>query len=86
MPLAEWLARGWLTAHQTSKDEVAGLLALIARDLENSQIPGVHADWRFQIAYNAGLRQLKDILQDDLLRQCTWQEIGISSTSVIPWC
>lgn len=56
MPLAEWLARGWLTAHQTSKDEVAGLLALIARDLENSQISGVHADWRFQIAYNAGLQ------------------------------
>ena len=56
MPLAEWLASGWLTGHPTSRDEVAGLLALIERDLAQSQTPSLVADWRFNIAYNSALQ------------------------------
>ena len=56
MTLDDWLRRGWLTSHQTSTREIADLLALADRDLAASRTPGLDADWRLSIAYNAALQ------------------------------
>jgi hypothetical protein len=56
MTLTEWLQQGWLTSHRTSRREIADLLALVERDLSASQVQGLDADWRFNIAYNAALQ------------------------------
>ena len=56
MSFADWVNNGWLVAHATSKQEIANLLGIVARDLKDSQVKGVSDDWRFAIAYNAGLQ------------------------------
>ncbi len=56
MTLIDWLATGWLTTHETSKQEIADLFALADRDIAASRTPGLDADWRFNIAYNAALQ------------------------------
>jgi hypothetical protein len=56
MNLADWCRLGWLTEHETSKQEISDLLALADRDLTNSQIAGLDPDWRLTIAYNAALQ------------------------------
>jgi hypothetical protein len=56
MSLPDWQKNGWLTEHQTSRREVADLLGVVDRDLADSQIPGLSADWRLNIAYNAALQ------------------------------
>lgn len=53
MSLEDWLANGWLTEHETSKQEIADLLGIVERDLAASQTPNLTPDWRFNIAYNA---------------------------------
>jgi hypothetical protein len=50
------LAKGDLKAHQTSKLELDGIRALIARDLADAALPGLSADRRFATAYNAALQ------------------------------
>ena len=42
--------------HKTSKKELNGMRALIARDLADSAIAGLSADRRFATAYNAALQ------------------------------
>jgi hypothetical protein len=49
---------GWLVAHKSSKEEIANLLGIVARDLKDSQAKDVSDDWRFAIAYNAALQAL----------------------------
>src|SRR5437879_13007185 len=56
MSLPDWQKNGWLTAHQTSPREVADLLGVVDRDLADCQTPGLSADWRLNIAYNAALQ------------------------------
>ena len=56
MNLADWLRTGWLVEHKASAQEVAGLLALVDRDLAASHTVGLDADWRLNIAYNAALQ------------------------------
>ena len=56
MNLSDWLRLGWLSQHQTSRQEISDLLALAQRDLAASRTPGLHADWRLAIAYNAALQ------------------------------
>ena len=55
MTLNDWERNGWLQAHLTTPEEVADLLALVERDLADSQ-SGLSADWRLNIAYNAALQ------------------------------
>jgi len=55
MSLKQWQEYGWLTAHSTSPDEIAVLLAIVDRDLKDS-VRGLSPDWRFGIAYNAALK------------------------------
>ena len=55
MSLKQWADNGWLRPHKTSLKEVAGLLAIVERDLADAE-RDISADWRFGIAYNAALK------------------------------
>ncbi len=52
----QWLAKGDIKTHQTSKQEIDNLRALIRRDLTDAAVTGLSADRRFAIAYNAALQ------------------------------
>jgi hypothetical protein len=56
MSLQNWRQNGWLVPHATSAEEIANLMALSDRDLAASQVEQLPSDWRFAIAYNAGLQ------------------------------
>jgi hypothetical protein len=45
-----------VTAHRPNRREIADLLAVADRDLEQCRDPGLHPDWRLAIAYNAALQ------------------------------
>lgn len=55
MSLKQWADNKWLKPHQTSPQEIAGLLAIVERDLEDAT-GSISPDWRFGIAYNAALK------------------------------
>jgi hypothetical protein len=52
----DWVKFGWLKEHRSSREEIANLFGLADRDLEACTTPGLVADWRFNIAYNAALQ------------------------------
>jgi hypothetical protein len=56
MSLESWKQIGWLREHETSGQEVGGFLELVARDLGDAARKEISPDWRFNIAYNAGLQ------------------------------
>ena len=56
MSLEQWLAAKWLTTHKPSAQEIHNLWMLADRDIRDASAPGVSADWRFNIAYNAALQ------------------------------
>lgn len=56
MSLQTYLANGWIRAHETSAREIGNLLAIVRRDIDQSQTPGLGPEWRFDIAYNAALQ------------------------------
>jgi hypothetical protein len=56
MSLEAWIKNGWLREHKTSPQEVAGILDLVERDLADASRAEISTDWRFNIAYNAGLQ------------------------------
>jgi hypothetical protein len=56
MSLQSWLQNSWLVQHTTSAEEIANLLRISDRDLVACQVKQLPADWRFAIAYNAGLQ------------------------------
>ncbi|MBI3933187.1 MAG: hypothetical protein HY316_00750 [Acidobacteria bacterium] len=55
MSLHEWVQNGWLSEHESSREEIRNLLALADRDIRACRTPDLPADWRFAIAYNAAL-------------------------------
>ena len=55
MSLQQWEKNGWIRRHQTSSQEIAGLLAIVDRDLLDAQ-GHISADWQLGIAYNATLK------------------------------
>jgi hypothetical protein len=55
MTLTKWLENGWLRRHQTSREEIAGLLGIVDRDMADATST-ISTDWRFGIAYNAALK------------------------------
>lgn len=55
--MAALLATKRLERHSTSRNELAGLRRLIARDMGDAAVPGLSADRRFATAYN-GILQL----------------------------
>ena len=56
MSLRSWLQNSWLVQHTTSPEEITNLLAISDRDLAACQVEQLPTDWRFAIAYNAGLQ------------------------------
>lgn len=54
--LKDWLKSAWLTEHETSPQEIADLLSVVARDLNDCRSPGLSPDWKMGIAYNAALQ------------------------------
>lgn len=56
MSLQSWQANRWLVEHETSREEIADLLAVVARDLADAAIERLSPDWRLGIAYNAALQ------------------------------
>lgn len=56
MTLKQWSENGWLKNHKTSWQEISDLLAIVQRDIKDSQSHGVSTDWQFGIAYNAALK------------------------------
>lgn len=56
MSLKQWADNGWLRPHQSSRQEVADLLSVVDRDLDDASKTSISADWRFGIAYNAALK------------------------------
>ncbi len=55
MSLKRWFENGWLRRHQTSYQEIADLMMIVDRDLQDAKA-GVSDNWRFGIAYNAALK------------------------------
>lgn len=56
MSLSIYLRNGWIRAHETSAQEIGNLLAIVQRDVQQSQTTGLGPEWRFDIAYNAALQ------------------------------
>jgi hypothetical protein len=56
MSLSLYLSNHWIRKHESSRDEIARLLAIADRDIEQSQTPALGPEWRFDIAYNAVLQ------------------------------
>lgn len=56
MSFKDWVRKGWLTPHRTSREEIRDLLGLVDRDLKACRTPGLAVDWHFNIAYNAALQ------------------------------
>lgn len=56
MSLISWQRNSWLVEHKSSPEEIAGLLAIVERDLANAKVSGLSEDWRFNIACNAALQ------------------------------
>ncbi len=56
MSLEIWTKNGWLRPHQTNRQQIADLLAIVERDLADARNTSVSADWQFGIAYNAALK------------------------------
>jgi hypothetical protein len=56
MSLINWRKNGWLLPHTPDRTEIDGLLAIARRDLKDSRTRGLSNDWKFNIAYNAGLQ------------------------------
>jgi hypothetical protein len=55
MNLKQWEDNRWLRPHTTSAEEIANLLAIVDRDLQDTA-ESISPDWRFGIAYNAALK------------------------------
>lgn len=63
MTLKQWEANRWLRPHETSREEIAGLLDIVDRDLKDAAQKELSADWRFGIAYNAALKLCSILLR-----------------------
>lgn len=56
MTLRAWVENRWLHEHETGETEIADLLSVIDRDLDDAAIDRLSADWRLGISYNAALQ------------------------------
>ena len=45
MSLKQWEANGWLRPHQTSRKEIANLLAIADRDITDAASSDISDDW-----------------------------------------
>ena len=54
--MQDWLDRGDIKPHKTTPQEVADLLAVVGRDLQDASVTAISPDRRFATAYNAVLQ------------------------------
>jgi hypothetical protein len=59
MSFQQLLAAHRVQPHTTSKRELAGLRAIVSRDLQDAYVPGLSSDRQFATAYNAVLQLAK---------------------------
>jgi hypothetical protein len=45
MTLEQWLNNRWLVEHETTRDEIGVLLAVVERDLRNAVVSELSPDW-----------------------------------------
>jgi len=64
MTLQQWERNGWLKAEPASSVEIANLVAIVERDLEDAK-SSISADWQFGIAYNAALKLCTILLRGE---------------------
>lgn len=64
MTLNQWESNGWLKPEATSSGEIANLLAIVDRDLQDATGP-ISSDWQFGIAYNAALKLCTILLRSE---------------------
>lgn len=62
MSLKELLNQGRLKLHRTSKEEIANLLKLVKRDIEDAKTRGLSPDRKFATAYNGVLQSATILL------------------------
>lgn len=55
MSLEDLANNGWLQRHESSRQEIADLLAIVDRDLADAG-GNISPDWHFGIAYNGALK------------------------------
>jgi hypothetical protein len=53
MSLEKWAEYGWLKAEPTSREEIAALLGIVDRDLNDARVEAVSGDRRFEAAFSA---------------------------------
>ena len=53
MSLERWAEFGWLRAEPTSREEIADLLGVVNRDLQDARVQAISEDRRFEAAFNA---------------------------------
>jgi hypothetical protein len=54
--LSDWQKYGWLIEHRPMPKEIRDRLAVVERDLVDSEVVGLSPDWTLNIAYNAALQ------------------------------
>lgn len=64
MSLRQWERNAWLRTAPTSEQEIANLLAIVDRDIEDATGP-ISPDWQFGIAYNAALKLCTVLLRSE---------------------
>ncbi len=55
MSLEKWVEYGWLKREPTSPGEIKGLLGIVQRSLDDSQVEAISDDLRFIAAFTAAL-------------------------------
>lgn len=56
MSLEQWARNGWLRPYTTSAPQLADLLAIADRDIQDAESARISLDWQFGIAYNVALK------------------------------
>lgn len=68
MSLEDWLTDKLIVKHRPSAGEIAQLLHICDRDLEEVAIIGLSPDWRLSIAHNAAVQAARVALAKQLRR------------------
>lgn len=54
--LETWTDNGWLQRHDAAEDEIANLLAIVDREIQDADVPGLSLDAQLGMLYNAALK------------------------------
>jgi hypothetical protein len=74
MNLEKWAEYGWLRAEPTSPKEIADLLGIVSRDLNDARVAAISEDRRFEAAFNAARTAANAALR--ACGYCTVTQVG----------